>query len=177
MVDYKKYYDLESYLLTEVKDNLKTNGFLTAEEFFCIIIWKANRSKSKIKARLERLNKDKDIQEAVREITANLFKKESSKEKLLYLISECGFRLPMASAILTVLYPEEFTVYDVRVCDMLKNFHKLQNKTNFNKVWEGYQEFKEAVTNAVPSEAGLRDKDHYLWGKSFCEDLNEFLKK
>ena len=28
-------------------------------------------------------------------------------------------RLPTASAVLTVLYPEDFTVYDQRVCKML----------------------------------------------------------
>ena len=173
MKDYKKFYNLEKYLLEEVRDNFKKRGYLNADEFFCIVIWKANRSKTKIKARLERF--DKDLYTAVRKITAELFKKGNPKERLGYLMS-CGFRLPTASAILTVLYPDEFTVYDVRVCDMLKNFHKLKNKIKFDKIWEGYEEFKEAVAAAVPEEVNLRDKDRYLWGKSFCEGLKKFLE-
>lgn len=175
-MDYKKLYNLERYLLEDVKDNFNKREYLTADEFFCIIIWKANRSKTKIKARLKKI--DKNLQKVVRKITSDLFNKKTHKEKLSYLMSpECGFRLPMASAILTILYPSEFTVYDIRVCNMLKNFHKLQNKTNSDKIWEGYQKFKAAVINAVPNEANLRDKDRYLWAKSFCEDLNKFLDK
>ena len=174
-MDYKKYYYLEQYLFEDVKDNFKKRGYLTADEFFCIIIWKANRSKTIIKKRLKRF--DKDLNKVVRKITSELFNKENPKEKLRYLMFQCGFRLPMASAILTVLYPDEFTVYDVRVCDMLRDFHKLQNKTKFDKIWEGYEVFKKTVSNAVPEEANLRDKDRCLWGKSFCEDLKEFIGK
>jgi len=175
MVDYKKYYNLEEYLLGEVRGNFAKSGYLTADEFFCIIIWKANRSKTKIKARLKRINSD--LQKAVRKITSEVFSQRSHKDRLKYLMSQCGFRLPMASAILTILYPDEFTVYDVRVCEMLKDFHKLQNKIDFNKIWEGYQEFKKAVSNAVPDESTLRDKDRCLWAKSFCKDLEEFIEK
>ena len=175
MIDYKKYYNLESYLLTEVKSNFKTNGFLTAEEFFCIIIWKANRSKSKIRTKLQRLFKTSDNDEAVKKLTQAVAHAKTPEEKLKYLISECCFRLPMASAILTVLYPEEFTVYDVRVCDMLKGFHDLQNKINFETIWHGYLEFKDAVIKVAPEEESLRDKDRWLWGKSFHKDLSSFL--
>ena len=175
MLDYKKYYNLEQYLLEEVRNNFKKRGYLTAEEFFCIVIWKANRSETKIKNRLKRF--DRDLNKAIRTITSELYNKGTQRERLKYLMSQCGFRLPMASAILTMLYPEDFTVYDVRVCDMLNNFHKLQNKTKFDRIWEGYEEFKKAVTNTVPGEVTLRDKDRYLWGKSFCKDLNDFLKK
>lgn len=174
-MDYKKYYYLEQYLFEDVKDNFKKRGYLTAGEFFCIIIWKANRSKTKIKKRVKRF--DRDLDKAIRKITSELYNKGNQKERLKYLMSQCGFRLPMASAILTVLYPEDFTVYDVRVCDMLKDFYRLQNKTNFDKIWEGYQVFKNAVTNVVPEEASLRDKDRCLWGKSFYKDLNKFLQE
>ncbi len=177
MVDYKKYYNLEKYLLTEVKDNFNRNGFLTAEDFFCIIIWKANRSKSKIRTKLQKLFRTKDNDEAVKKLTQAVFHAQAPKEKLKYLMMECGFRLPMASAILTVLYPEEFTVYDVRVCGILKGFQDLQNKTKFERIWNGYLEFKNAVINAATEESNLRDKDRLLWGKSFWEGLNRFVGK
>ena len=44
------------------------------------------------------------------------------------LIEDWAFRLPMASAILTVLYPDSFTVYDIRVCSELQNHHGVRNK-------------------------------------------------
>ena len=34
-----------------------------------------------------------------------------------------------------------------------------------------YQAFKRAVEGAAPDELNLRDKDRYLWGKSFCKQL------
>ena len=89
------------------------------------------------------------------------------------LIMEWGFLLPMASAILTVLYPMSFTIYDFRVCEELKDFDKLPNKTNFDSLWNGYEKFIEAVHKVGPSEYSLRDKDRWLWGKSFSQQLEK----
>lgn len=47
----------------------------------------------------------------------------------------------MASAILTVLYPEEFTVYDIRACEQLGGGHeKAGNTSKFEQMWRGYLE-------------------------------------
>jgi hypothetical protein len=99
-----------------------------------------------------------------------------------YLFEDWKFRLPMASAILSILYPEQFTIYDVRVCGTLGNFHNLGNLVDFDKLWCGYLNFKAAVKDATPSELNLRDRDRYLWGKSFYEQLkkdiqNEFVNQ
>jgi hypothetical protein len=90
--------------------------------------------------------------------------------KLGCLLGEWHFKLPMASAILTILYPNEFTVYDQRVCDVLDAFHNLSS-LNFEKLWLGYEEFKRKVEETTPQEFILRDKDRYLWGKSFYQQL------
>jgi hypothetical protein len=50
--DYRKLYDLENYLFEEVSRHFSELGYLHAFDFFCIVIWKANRSKSKIAKRL-----------------------------------------------------------------------------------------------------------------------------
>ena len=42
-------------------------------------------------------------------------------------MTKWAFRLPTASAILTVLYPDVFTVYDRRVCKVLGAFDQLAN--------------------------------------------------
>lgn len=82
----------------------------------------------------------------------------------------------MVSAILIVLYPEDFTVYDTRVCDMVNGFHNLANLTNFENIWHGYEEYKRRVEEVAPPTLYLRDKDRYLWGKSFYTGLTEDIR-
>jgi hypothetical protein len=168
--DYRKFYDIENYLFEEVSRRFSELGYLEAFDFFCIIIWKANRSKSKIAKRL--LSKGHpDLNSAVIALTKSLAKAENRKARMKILFEDWGFLLPMASAILTVLYPMSFTIYDVRVCEELNDFDKLQNKTNFDSLWNGYEKFIAAVKEAKPSEYSLRDKDRCLWGKSFYGQL------
>jgi hypothetical protein len=170
--DYRKFYDLENYLFEEVSRRFSEHGYLNALDFFCIVIWKANRSKSKIAKRL--LSKGHpDFEPAVVSLTKSLANAEGDKTRMKILIEDWGFRLPMASAILTVLYPMSFTIYDVRVCDVLKRFHNLPNKTNFDSLWNGYEKFIAAVNEAGPSEYSLRDKDRWSWGKSFSQQLEQ----
>jgi hypothetical protein len=170
-MDYEQFYDLESYLLKTVKENFRERKFLCAFDFFCIVIWKANRAKSKIARRLlERGYESLDA--AVEALTSGLAKQDSAEEKLRYLFEEWEFRIPMASAILTILYTEEFTVYDKRVCDALDDFHDLEDVISFDRLWPRYQDYLRAVEQAAPDRFTLREKDHYLWGKSFYEQLS-----
>jgi hypothetical protein len=82
-----------------------------------------------------------------------------------------GFRLPTATAILTVLFPRQFTVYDMRVCESLGAFRKLENRRFSEELWKNYLSFKREIRNAAPSVLSLRDKDRYLWGKSFHKQV------
>ena len=176
-MDYRQYYDLESYLFDTVQPRFAQNKQLSVADFFCIVIWKANRAKSKIAERL--LQKYGNLETAIQSLTSGLSQKPNAEDKLRYLMEEGGFRLPMASAILSILYPNDFTIYDVRVCGILGEFHNLGNRVNFKNLWHEYQAFKRAVEEAAPGELNLRDKDRYLWGKSFYKQLmkdveNEF---
>ena len=95
------------------------------------------------------------------------------------LFEDWGFRLPMTSAILTVLYPLSFSVYDYRSCEVLERldsrhcFVNLPNKTNFDSLWNGYEKFIATVKEATPSEYSLRDKDRWLWGNSLYQQLEK----
>lgn len=174
--DYNKYYDLEKYLFDEVKSRFMENRFLSAIDFFCIVSWKSNRTKSIIAKKLLKLKQEyKDLDAAVQELTSELYGQANPKERLSFLIINWEFPLPTASAILAVLYPNEFTLYDVRVCDELGNFHDLSNRkkfeVNFENSWSRYQEFKDAVERETPKGLSLREKDQYLWGKSFYNQL------
>ncbi|MCB0513401.1 MAG: hypothetical protein KDC60_03120 [Bacteroidetes bacterium] len=140
---YIKYYDLENYILKEVRDNLNINGHLTAFNFFCIVIWKANRAKTKIAQRLLKYNPD--INQSVKDLTAKIFSATDDRQKLKVLIDDYQFRLPMSSAILSLRYPDNFSVYDVRVCNTLTNLRGLDTNTNFEKLWLGYKDYIDNV--------------------------------
>jgi hypothetical protein len=184
-VDYLKYYFLEDYLLGEVRYNFcERKGVLLPEEFFSIVIWKANRAKTKMKDKFlvdgEIVGGEK-LKDKVEKLTKLIYEEKDNYKKLDILLS-WGFRLPMATAILTILYPEEFTVYDVRVREQLsKHFGQpdISKDISYRKnVIDLY--FKDFLpkVNQIAEEKGLslRDADRYLFGKSFYEDLMKLIK-
>jgi hypothetical protein len=171
MRDFLRLYHLEAYLFGEVTERFRKDGTLSAFDFFCFVIWKANRSKSKVAARL-RGKGHPSLAAAVEALLRGVGSAPDNRGRLRVLIEDWGFRLPMASAILTVLYPGEFTVYDVRVCDVLGDFTDAQYKTQFVALWGRYSEYVEAVRATAPGELTLREKDRYLWGRSFAEQLD-----
>ena len=57
-----------------------------------------------------------DLNTIVKFLVSTIAKARDDKVRMRILIEDWAFRLPMASSILTVLYPNSYTVYDVRVC-------------------------------------------------------------
>lgn len=170
--NFLQYYDLESYLFKRVSIRYAKGTTITAFDFFCIVIWKANRAKSKVAKRLmAHGNGQANLETAVGSLLAEISEAKDQRARLSVLIEGWGFRLPMASAILAVLYPKDFTVYDIRVCDVLGDFKDVQYKTNFATLWERYAAYVIAVKDAVPTCSSLRNKDRFLWGKSFATQL------
>ncbi len=187
-MDYRQYYHLEAYLFGTVTQRFHERGFLNAFDLFSIVVWKSNRSKSYFARRLIGQSGTENLEEAARQLTKGIAHERGPKERLQYLLgSSWGLLLPTASAILTVLYPEEFTMYDERVCEQLEklrpgrqqspiyrecdDFHKLKNRTK-DDLWRGYEAFICAVKQAAPNGLSLRDKDRYLVGKSDRERLD-----
>jgi hypothetical protein len=82
------------------------------------------------------------------------------------------FALRMASAILSVCWPDDFTVYDYRVRERLGGFPDLNQLRDFEKIWTGFSEYKAQVSRLAPTNLNLRDKDRYLWGESTSLQLN-----
>lgn len=164
-IDYALFQNLESYLFRHVGPRFQASHQISAVDFYIIMAWKANRSKNKGRDRLKLLGGSFD--EAVASIAAALAFAEGNKERLRCLMIDWRFRLPIASAILSVLYPEEFTIYDVRVCAELKDFTRMGDRMFSDNLWAEYERFLEAVHAAVPHKRSLREKDHFLWGRSF----------
>ena len=178
-MNYLDYYDLESYLFNTVRPRFDEQRRLSAFDFFCIIIWKANRAKTTYATKLlEHKQGYKSLEDAVSALTTGLASQPTDKDRLRHL-REWHFNLPMATAVLTVLYPDDFTVYDTRVCAQLSEhlpqlpeFDSIANTANFEKMWTGYCDFRKAVRrSSAPAGLSLRDKDRYLWGKSFHDEL------
>jgi len=165
------FYNLDNFLFEKVQQKFEKSGKISAFDFHCILIWKANRAKNKHRKRLCR--NGRSYKSAVSHLILGLVNRKSPEEKLEWMMSGAGFRLPTASAILTVLYPLQFTVYDVRVCDQLGKFHELKDYKFTGKLWEKYVEFKRCVEKKVPGNYSLRDKDKFLWGKSFFKQVKK----
>lgn len=178
--NYLKYYWLDNYLGKEVQPSFVDKGFLTAEEFFAIVEWKVPRFG---KTKLSYLN-SADI----KKLTKRIYEASSSKERLQILLKDDdgkgrkGVRLAMASAILTVLYPEELTVYDIRVRKQLRKRGLWQEDpddiTNDKYAIDKYlEEYLPRVRKlAQENNLSLRDCDRALWSEDWREDLQKFLK-
>jgi hypothetical protein len=169
--NFSKYSSLEEYLFNEVNMNFLAKGFLDSEEFFCIVIWKSNRAKSKILKKL--LIENQSLDDTVKDITTDISTSADNHGKLAILLNKWHFRLPMASAILTVLYPNEFTIYDYRVCEELD----IQDFSGRKSVIDDYFNLFLPKVRGIRSGKSLRENDKYLWGKSFYKDLRKLLTK
>jgi hypothetical protein len=172
LVDYCRYYDLETFLFEDVSKRFHDHGSIGAFDFFSIIIWKANRAKSLTAKRLRKCAMPGETLDALcHRLTEEVFRAPSPEVRFMVLIlSPWRFALPMASAILTVLYPNVFTIYDYRVCAELGRFGNLTNLTDPDCLWTGYNDFIQAVREAS-SEVSLRNKDRFLIGHSLATQL------
>jgi hypothetical protein len=171
-VDYYRYYDLETFLFEDVSKRFHDHGSIGGFDFFSIIIWKANRAKSVTAKRLRKCTSPGETLDALcHRLTGEVFRAPNSETRFLILVRPpWKFGLPMASAILTVLYPDVFTIYDYRVCAEIGDFSSLTNIADSARLWIGYNKFIQSVQLAS-TEKYLRDKDRFLIGRSLAKQL------
>jgi len=165
---YLKYYFLEKYLFNDVRKNFQKYGRLTPEEFFTIVIWKRNASKTKI------LNGIKKNRRTVSEITLKISKSKTREQRLGALLSPKipGIGIAIASAILTVCYPDDFTVADYRARASLKNLGEEIVGNPTAKVFSYFEYLDKCKKLAHKYNLSLRDFDRMLWAKDFYEGKN-----
>lgn len=167
LINYKKYYLLEDYLFREISLSFKNKNYLTEEEFFAIIIWKSNRSKTKV------LNGIKKNGKTIKEITESLSKETDIKNKVKILTNIKGIGIPIASAILSVCYPNDFTIADYRVAETLA---VITNKIikNPSLSIDNFIEYINLCQTIKTKEgiSSLRETDQSLWGYDFFEGKN-----
>lgn len=165
---YLKYYWLESYLFGEVRRNFQKQHYLTPEEFFAIVIWKSNRSKTNVRRGIVASN------QTVQKITEGIYTAKTRSEKVKWLTKIKFIGIPLASAILTVCYPHQFTVLDYRVWGVLQRAKKVSGRQP--TTIEKYLEYADACKKyAKQSRVSLRDLDRIMWGQSFHKDLRKLV--
>ena len=177
MPDYIKFYNLERYLFEEVKQRFHESGELSSLDFFLILHWKSPRARTKARDRLKNIVRGSFDQET-KEIAMSLHQAPDSEERLKILMQRWQFRLPTATAILTVLYPDDFTIYDVRVRDVIgfDPIKETYSEADWPQTWDAYIGFKKRVIEEAPSSLSLRDKDRHLWGKSLSNKIEHDLR-
>jgi hypothetical protein len=169
------YYSPETRIFPAIAESFVDTGTLDPVAFYLILDWKAPRARTRHRSRLARIGGS--FNAAVNQIAADLHGATGPEQQLELLLTKWGFRLPTASAILTVLYPEKFTIYDIRVCNALHAFHRLGGMKWSPAAWGEYQRFVGAVRDAAPQGLSLRDCDRWLWGQDKRETLrNELLE-
>jgi thermostable 8-oxoguanine DNA glycosylase len=168
--EYLRYYFLEDYLFKDVHAGFAANKTLTSEEFLAIIIWKANRQKTNVVAGV--LASEKSIGALMKQVA-----EPADVEKVKLLIEIGGIGIPVASAILTVCYPETFTVIDYRSCASLAKILALEQKA-LRKQFGGdpvaspkaYLEYTKCCkAQADKNGLELREYDRILWGMDLYE--------
>ena len=166
-VNYQEFYDDEAYLL-KVGEEFRKSGKLDTADFYMLLAWKADRAKNYHRERLK--NIAGDFPAAVARLAADVFKAPDGKSRLEILMTKWAFYIPTATAILTIFYPDEFTVYDTVVCHELSYPYRPDRHFS-EKLWTDYQAYKSAVIDNTPGELTLRDKDRYLIGKAYWKEV------
>lgn len=166
-------YDLEDYLFDTVSGRYLANGTLTAYDFFAIVSWKSNRTKTKVRDGLAEI--DKSVDGLMREV----YEAHTPAERVDRLLNVRGIGIPIASAILAVCYPTEFTVLDWRAWETLKECEAEGLPPRYPWTSQEYVQYCLAC-KLLAEQVGLslRDLDRALWGRSwekgaleFCEGL------
>ncbi len=98
---------------------VKKRGYMTKDEFFEVCMWKSPRPKKKYLSNSE---------EKIKEISKLVLSTDSEEIKIGLLDTLNGISIPVASAILTLMDPQNYGVIDIRVWQILYLYGEV--KTN-----------------------------------------------
>jgi hypothetical protein len=88
----------------------RQRGYLTPRELESICHWKSPRAIRQIR---------RNSKDAVRTVTRRALRSCNDRERVSTLIELYGVSVPMASAVLTLLFPRRYAVIDLRVWQLL----------------------------------------------------------
>jgi len=163
-------YDLERYLFGMVSTKFAQAQTLTPYDFFAIVAWKSNRSKTKVKDGLAAARK------SASELMRDVSQAETLEAKVDTLLHIRGIGLPIASAILAVCYPREFTLLDIRAWTTLKEMSVESLPQRYPQNSKEYLRYCQACS-MLANQAGLslRELDRALWAKNWEDNLHALI--
>ncbi len=127
--------DSKSIELINKMKNVKERGYLTKEEFVNICMWKSPRPKKLY------LN---NPEEEIISVTKQVLSTDSEILKIKLLKNLKGIEIPTASAILTILDPDNYGVIDIRAWKLLYKYRVVRGNPEGNNFslenWEEYLE-------------------------------------
>jgi hypothetical protein len=179
-------YDPEKRVFPKIAASVSNGEELSKRDVLLILKWKLSRLKDYNSETVAEANIDK-INEAVRD-ARNTDRKIAAVEALTNLP---GIGLATATAILTVCYPEEFTIIDWRVLKELELFPsnlsvaKQVAKREFEDYttddWTAENYIDEYLSKVKERKelwgCTLRDADRVLWGLSVSQRIKELIAK
>jgi hypothetical protein len=128
---------------------LVARGFLLKKEFVSIGRWKTPRQINNYEANSE---------ETVGKITSQVLKEKSETKQIRLLTKGAlrGVKIPVASAILTVVYPKEYCIIDYRASRALRWLQRgSKNQLTFNSYRE-YSDFLDSLDDYTSLKGYLR---------------------
>lgn len=174
-IDYEQFADDEAYVFGVLTERFARQGWLGALDVMAIANWKASRARIHFARRIVTKG-GQSLEAGSRALTRAIAAADTDEARFAVVCGDWGFPLPTGSALLAALFPSQFTVYDVRVCDALRAFHSLGARTRVESLWQGYVEFVAAVKKTAPAALPLRRADRWLWGRSRYRDLEQLVR-
>jgi hypothetical protein len=126
-------------------------GDFSIRNLLSIVEWKASRAKGRVQ-----LNSPEDVKEALKAVVDGL----GDRAAVAILTGLNGVRLPMSSAILTAIFPDRFTVIDIRALEALGT-RRADLSASYYLAYLGYCRHL-----ALQYNISLRDVDRALWQSS-----------
>jgi thermostable 8-oxoguanine DNA glycosylase len=162
---YSHYYHIDKYLFGRVSQRFQRKRTLSAKDFYAIITWKANRQLNILAEDIAQMYQTpSNVMRAVAACDTHV-------ERMQLLDAIDGMGVPIASAILTVCYPDDLTVLDDRAWKTLLALERVEGPmpADANAYFQHYL----PVCVALANELGctLRQLDEAMWGRSKSRGL------
>jgi hypothetical protein len=173
------HYDPEERVFPAISDRIAAGGKLTKRDVLQILKWKLGR----IKGANAQTVSDRNM-EAINEAVKDARNAEHSVDALKNLDLIPGIGLATATAILTICYPEEFTIIDWRVLETLDLFPsriaQTAGREHNTEVWTANDYIADYLP-CIKKQADLwgctlREADRALWGLSVKEGIDKMIE-
>lgn len=98
----------KSPLFKTISKDLQEKGYLTKKDFVNICMWKTQRQRTRYES-----NPENEVQKATKNV---ICLKQSVEDKVRELTQLSGVGVPVATAIMSVLFPNKYCIVDYRSC-------------------------------------------------------------